>query len=124
MAETNTIVLDKTGTITQCNNFNILYEGDVLNYASQQLIRSLSSQSIHPLSKAIYTYLQASTILVVKNFKELHGQGLEGYIGNNFIKLGSESFVLGTITSQEQIAGKVFVSINDKLVGCFILKNK
>ncbi len=124
LAEADTIVLDKTGTITQCNDFTINYEGDELNTEHQQLIYSLCSQSIHPLSKAIRIYLPQTRLIKVKNFRELHGLGLEGMINGNYVKLGSEEFVPGTNTKTNKAGGKVYVVINNKIRGCFSLQNK
>ena len=124
MAEADTIVLDKTGTVTLCNDFNITYEGDPLSYENKQLIRSLSSQSIHPLSRAISSYLPQDKVLVAKSFKEFHGQGLEGIINGNYVKLGSKKFVFGTNNGTDNEGAKVYVFINNKVYGRFLLKNK
>ncbi len=94
LAEADTIVFDKTGTITSNEGFETTYEGITLSKEDSQLIRSLTSQSIHPLSRAITLHLTECEKLNVKNFREIHGCGLEGevYVAVNNIVLGRFMF--------------------------------
>jgi Cu+-exporting ATPase len=57
LARANTVVFDKTGTITLAGRNTISYEGDPLTKKDMQRIRLLASQSSHPVSRQIVRYM-------------------------------------------------------------------
>ena len=77
----NTIVFDKTGTITEGKPKVVLVEGDVL-----QLAASLERYSEHPIAKAICDYYRGE-YMEVKDFKAIIGQGVEGIIDGKKIEI-------------------------------------
>ena len=123
MADINTIVFDKTGTITEQGKSEIIFQGSPLNDIDSQLIRSLANQSNHPLSKSIVTYLPFNKNVAVKQYKEFKGFGTSGVINGKEIKLGSAEFVLGKNTDRLNAGSRVFISIDGHFVGHFIIKN-
>lgn len=123
MADIDTIVFDKTGTITEQGKAEIIFQGRQLSPMQAQLIRSLTNQSNHPLSKAIVSFLPFSKSLIVKQYKEFKGYGTSGYIGNHLIKIGSAEFILGKKVYMASSGSKVFLSIDDDFVGYFIVKS-
>ncbi|MCL1965135.1 MAG: cadmium-translocating P-type ATPase [Firmicutes bacterium] len=70
----DTVVLDKTGTITEGKPVVVAVEGDVL-----QLAASLERYSEHPIAKAICGHYDGE-YLDVKHFNAIVGQGVEGFI--------------------------------------------
>lgn len=122
VAAANTIVFDKTGTITQQTEAAISYNGTSLSDYEQQLIRSLAAQSNHPLSKAITSYLPFSKKLFVKNYYETKGLGSSGFINEVNIKLGSAQFVNNTKGLLSNEGSCVYVSINNETKGYFLIK--
>lgn len=124
LANADTIVFDKTGTITYQYDAKITYEGELLTDKEQEYIKSLSTQSNHPLSMAIsesLSYIKAKRVL---EFAEVKGKGLSGVIDNQIIKLGSAQFI-GIATNTDNEAGsRVYLSINNTPKGCFVIKNK
>ena len=123
MANIDIIVFDKTGTITEQRKSEIVYQGQELTPVQSQLIRSLANQSNHPLSKSVVSHLPFNKTLFVKNYKELKGFGTSALINGNIVKMGSSEFVLGQKSIQVNIGSRVFLSINDEFLGCFIVKN-
>ena len=94
LAKINTIVFDKTGTITQNKSSKVSYEGTPLTAKELAAIKNITKQSSHPLSKIIALSLTSETeSITVEEFKEYAGKGLEGTVNNINVKMGSASFI-------------------------------
>lgn len=124
LASIDTIVFDKTGTITEQGKSETHFMGQDLNAEQQQFIRSLANQSNHPLSKGIASYLPFSKSLNVKKYKEFKGFGTTGLVNNVSIKMGSSAFVLGKDAVEAHTGSRIYISINDEFLGCFIVNNR
>ena len=94
MANVDTIVFDKTGTITKPEDSTSLFKGKrQLSTFEEQLVASLVSNSVHPISIKIKHLLSQNQYLLIENFEEILGKGIEGnYEGLN-IKLGSKAWI-------------------------------
>lgn len=123
VSETDTIVFDKTGTITKQNESKIQFKGLELSDIQKQIIRSLANQSNHPLSRSIVSCLPFSKSLPVKDFKELKGYGVSGTIHKHKVKMGSGEFVFGKTNPILADGSRVYISIDDEFVGNFLVKN-
>ncbi len=122
----DTIVFDKTGTITQSNESIIDYEGKALSIDEQQLLRSLVVQSSHPLSKRILDHLPLSKKLDTTYFKEHVGKGMESIINGFNLKLGSYEFIYGKPNTEQKEASSsiVYVMIEGNVYGKYLIKNQ
>jgi Cu+-exporting ATPase len=89
MAEVNTIVLDKTGTLTMADAGPTT---DTLSATEAQWIASLARLSTHPHSVRIAKALGGAT-LPVHGFKETPGCGVEGEVAGHKILLGSRAWL-------------------------------
>lgn len=82
--EVNTVVLDKTGTITQGKPgvTDVLYGSEVGEERLLTLAASLEKYSEHPLAEAIVSYAAAKNIqlLPVAGFTQEAGRGIKGQI--------------------------------------------
>ncbi len=125
MAKINSIVFDKTGTITESGKSDIIYSGKILNPTELKCIKSLVRGSTHPLSKKIFDSIDGSDFFPVTNFNEPTGKGIEGVVYGNIIKIGSADFVnfKKSETEIDIIKTKVYVSINSEVVGNFTISN-
>lgn len=82
------IVFDKTGTLTSPEEQEVRYEGKVLTIDQKKQIAALASCSSHPLSKAITGWLNIYNKPLVQGFKETPGMGIEGFVEDNWIRIG------------------------------------
>lgn len=127
LAKIDTIVFDKTGTITQSGNSTVKFVGETLDEISKSLIKSISRHSTHPLSRRIYLEFQNYEHFEISNLREVAGKGITGNVLNSTISLGSFSFVTGNNEvekfSDEDNSSKVYYSINDRLLGIFLVNN-
>ncbi|SKB29866.1 heavy metal translocating P-type ATPase [Daejeonella lutea] len=88
LAQVNTLVFDKTGTITSPDSAEVNFTGD-LSDTDKLLTASLARNSAHPLSQKIIQKIRTGFYLSVLDFKEIPGKGISGIINGNLVKLGS-----------------------------------
>lgn len=125
MSVIDTIVFDKTGTITKTGDTDISYKGDQLSDYELKLIRSVVLNSSHPLSRILSKKLgDKKDVVETFEFREYSGKGSQGIVEGHQVKIGSLSFVSG---SSEQVFShpvtSVFISIDGKIKGAFYINN-
>lgn len=121
IANINTIVFDKTGTIT--HGMEIVFNGKELSEQEQILIKTATAQSSHPLSIKISNLYEAQTQLTISNYEEIIGQGITTEIDSKHIIIGSEYYVTGTKKNSSENATKVFIMIDGIVLGYYSFKN-
>lgn len=127
LAKINTIVFDKTGTITQNKSAVINYEGAPLSMVDMMMIKSATSQSSHPLSKIIAASMPDvnEKLLTINQFKEYTGKGFEAFVNNLQVKIGSANFVQpGSNIIPQDTGTSVHVIIDKKHLGKFQVSNQ
>lgn len=127
MAGITSIVFDKTGTLTNTRDAQIEFNGTPLSEHETKLVKSLAFQSSHPLSKKISAYLQSNGIFQTKDYVEKEGKGIEGWLDENCVRIGSYSYLHGNTpctNKNEHNASKVYVGINGTVKGFFSIKNQ
>ncbi|MBN8703127.1 MAG: heavy metal translocating P-type ATPase metal-binding domain-containing protein, partial [Bacteroidetes bacterium] len=110
LTNVDTIVFDKTGTITQSGTADVSYKGEKLSASDVQLINSVVRQSSHPLSSAIQKFLPLTAPVKITNYKEFVGKGIEATYSDKRIMIGSLWFV-NSIQEDNQDASKVYIKI-------------
>ena len=119
----DTIVFDKTGTITHSKSMKAVFVGDKLNKNSLLLIKSLVSQSAHPLSLSIAASIHGNPQALVENFQEIPSMGITGVVNGVRINIGSRKFVTGK-EDENPNETRVYVFIKDHISGYFKIENK
>lgn len=119
IANIDTIVFDKTGTITQSNESQIIFEGNTLNDPDKELVAAVAQNSIHPLSKRIVSYFQVNTNMPLNRFNEYAGKGIQANVAGHEIMLGSARFVNAELPEENVLNTFIYVKINNELKGRF-----
>ncbi|MFD1162817.1 heavy metal translocating P-type ATPase [Hwangdonia seohaensis] len=122
LAKINTIIFDKTGTITANKETRINYEGETLSASEESLLKSTLRGSNHPLSRSLYNLLSEHNIVSLDTFEEHLGQGIQAQYKQEHIKVGSAPFV-GHTTDATTLNTTVHVSTNNQYKGKFTFYN-
>lgn len=122
LAAINTIIFDKTGTITSNHKSTVSYEGIALSTEEALLLKNTLRGSNHPLSRTLYDILDDNDIVTLDSFQEYVGKGVEASHNQNHIKIGSPSFV-GQTTVTNVLNTSVHISSNHHYKGHYTFYN-
>ncbi|MFB3387280.1 heavy metal translocating P-type ATPase metal-binding domain-containing protein [Flavobacterium sp. LAR06] len=125
LAKVDTIVFDKTGTITTNKKSNIVYEGNPISDENYVFIKNVLRASNHPLSRMLYDFLPDSKRLKVDYFEEITGKGILASIENKTIQIGSAAFVgISDLETGEPEKTALHIKINNEYYGQFNFQNQ
>lgn len=128
--KSNTIVFDKTGTITK-GNFEVTKISPSNNINKEDLIKYAligESYSNHPIALAIkkLSTFDDSIKSYIKNYKEIAGQGISLEFQNKHILVGNDKLMKDNnigFTKSNDIGTIVYLAINDEYSGYFVIKD-
>jgi len=122
LTDIDTVVFDKTGTIT-CAGISDVYLTGSLTSTEEQYVKSLAVHSSHPLSRLLVQHLTHHQALAVTSYKEIVAQGISGNVEGHAIKMGSLIFTGMQPDDNSQKETEVYVSIDGQIRGRFTFKN-
>ena len=134
MAEVDTIVLDKTGTLTTADAGGVTFQNAECGVRSAELsedeskfVGALARLSTHPNSVRVAKALNA-VAQTVHQFQETPGCGVEGEVDGHTILLGSQAWVCTAARADARPTNvtngsAVFVAIDGVVRGAFVLEN-
>ncbi|MEH2316827.1 heavy metal translocating P-type ATPase [Nostoc sp.] len=130
-----TIVLDKTGTLTEGKptvtdfvTVNGTANGNEIKLL--QLAATVEHNSEHPLAEAVVKYAQSQEVSLIdaKNFVAIAGSGVQAVVSNQLVQIGTQRWLtelgINTITLQQykdawETAGKtvILIAVDSELQG-------
>ncbi|MGX9985295.1 heavy metal translocating P-type ATPase [Soonwooa purpurea] len=122
LAKIDSLVFDKTGTITESKKSNINYHGDTISEFDLRNIKSLLKNSNHPLSKSLYDFIEIEDdYFPVENFVEISGKGYSANVRGKIYKIGSANF---TGQQSGNLETAVFIQAGNDYLGKYTFKNE
>ena len=123
LAKVDTIVFDKTGTITTNKKTAITYEGATLNDFELKLLKNTLRGSNHPLSRRLYEYIPNQAKIEPQHFEEITGKGISADFVEGKVRLGSSQF-LQHMSENTHKKTKVHVEIDGIYKGSYVFNNQ
>ena len=118
----DTVVFDKTGTITLNRSMQTKFIGDKISTDELRMIKSLAANSSHPLSVAIKENIEIEDLFEVEKFQEIPAMGTSALINGKRINMGSRKFIMGKADNDPD-STNVYVFIEDRVAGYFKIEN-
>ena len=123
LAKVDTIVFDKTGTITTNKKSNITYQGKTLSEVDLGMVKNVLRASNHPLSRMLYDFLPDTQKIKITDFQEITGKGIQASLDGIPILIGSAHFV--AISEQDDSKQTtVHLNIGGVYFGKYIFNNQ
>lgn len=120
LAQVDTLVFDKTGTITSHKKSGISFEG-ILTTDENILLKNTLKGSNHPLSRRLYEFINETEKLSIEDFEETTGKGIVAHINGHTIQVGSAKFL--EVEAPETLKTEVYIKIDNQLKGKFTFDN-
>ncbi|GAB5526854.1 MAG: heavy metal translocating P-type ATPase metal-binding domain-containing protein [Roseivirga sp.] len=120
----DSVVFDKTGTITHTTNRAVSFSGDTLSAQEKALVLPVVMGSTHPLSRLIKEFLgETEQNYLPESFTELPGKGIDATVAGVRVLLGSAKFV-GEAHHAAAGLTHVYLKIGNMLRGSFQVKSQ
>lgn len=123
LAKIDSIVFDKTGTITESESSAVAYSGEELSEAEMIAVKSILQNSNHPLSRILYNKFNAYQVKKVSAYEEITGKGQRGRVDGAEVLIGAKDFV-GAVEKSNFNQTSIYISIDNQVKGKFIFQNK
>jgi len=118
----DTIVFDKTGTLTNHQDTHLEFIGDALTIKEQLAIKSITRESLHPLSQLIAHYfIKIEGVAKVESIQNFVGKGTRAIVEGEECLIGSIAFLQmqGVQVSTDIKGSSVAIAINGSFRGVF-----
>lgn len=129
IAKLNTVVMDKTGTLTK-GVFNVQQVESLIDKEEFiTLLAAVEGKSTHPIAKAIVEYAAEKDIHTAENIEEIAGMGLKGVVDGKKVLAGNvkllEKFKIDFDTKIKNIEESIVVmAVDGKYAGYVLIADE
>jgi Cu+-exporting ATPase len=128
MAGIDTVVLDKTGTLTTSRRQGVSFHGESLSARETRWVCALARHSTHPHALRLADALSVTPSTdPVDGFGETQGRGIAGRVAGHAVQLGSAAWMAETgldlPTFDLPPGSAVWVAVDGRVRGAFMLAN-
>jgi len=131
MTTINTLVMDKTGTVTK----GVFKIKEVVNDSAfakaefMQYLMAMEEQSTHPIAKAILEYKAEGEDFVATEVSEIAGKGLRGIVNGKNVLVGNKALMIANKievpTETETIVESiVLIAIDNRFAGYVVIADE
>ncbi len=129
ISQVDTLVFDKTGTLSHSQNSEISWQGEPLTVAQASAIFALVRHSTHPLSQALTAYLQeqfACADYAVAEFEEKPALGLQASVEGQIWRIGAMDWLqcAQQASDQSPSAARVALQMEGQNLGYFSIEKQ
>lgn len=125
LKDINHIVFDKTGTITNNRDADLIYEGEELSEEQTRIYYSIFGLSSHPLSRIIYAqkYNEIKDKKIAIKIEEIKGQGIKAQHNGKQYLIGNKNFIGHHLSDNiaEEKGSQVWIKEDEKVLGVFTI---
>ncbi|WP_299225626.1 heavy metal translocating P-type ATPase [uncultured Psychroserpens sp.] len=130
MTKINTLVMDKTGTVTK-GVFKIK-KIEAINWDEKEFMKylmAMEEQSTHPIAKAILEYKDEGTDYGASEVSEIAGKGLKGIVNGKTVLVGNKALMtvnnINVLEETETIVESiVLVAIDGEFAGYVVIADE
>tara|TARA_Y100001972_G_scaffold127745_1_gene185623 strand:- start:6752 stop:9148 length:2397 start_codon:yes stop_codon:yes gene_type:complete len=121
LSKIKSVVFDKTGTLTKNVKGGVRFVGKQLDEEQQKLIKLVTGNSAHPLSKLIHGSIDISPNRdqSISLFEEALGHGILAIISDQKVRLGSGQWLSVKSNEDSERESRVYVEINNEVIGYY-----
>lgn len=120
LAAVDSVVFDKTGTVTHGETPDIRFVGDI-SPEVEKVVGVLTGYSTHPLSNLLHRHIKPSVNMEVSSFKEIPSKGIEASVNGKTYRIGSADFV-GVASTKDNSASRVYVARENEVAGYYEIR--
>jgi len=121
----DTIVFDKTGTITHAGASELNFTGTPLTAGELALIKAAARQSTHPVSQILEkSVLTDSDLPHITGFQEIAGKGTIAVAAGMEVKIGSGKWLNPLVEDTHVVHTTAHIEINGLYKGYFTIANQ
>ncbi|TLD83883.1 cadmium-translocating P-type ATPase [Helicobacter sp. MIT 11-5569] len=132
IAKADTLVLDKTGTLTEgkLKVISVQYftQAQALDSMQEKILRTMLTQNAHPISKAVLKFIGKGEEVVLDSMAQINARGIvaqalgETYFGGNLALLQEHKVAIPT-TLEESQASVFYFAKDSTILAKFILQD-
>ncbi|MEQ9217397.1 MAG: heavy metal translocating P-type ATPase metal-binding domain-containing protein [Cyclobacteriaceae bacterium] len=121
LSKIKSVVFDKTGTLTKNVTGGVRFGGKQPDDEQQKLIKLVTGNSAHPLSKLIYGSIDISPNKdqSISLYEEVLGQGILAIVSDQRVRLGSGQWLGVKSNEDSERESRVYVEINNEIIGYY-----